>query len=98
MKNLWIGATVVSMLALAAPVASAGTDSETTKCEMDFHLKSWSFGYTKADGEGVITCDNGEKADVRRRSPQTTAPPGFRPRSSMDSPSGHRRPASTNRA
>lgn len=67
MKNVWIGMTVVSMLALAAPMAAAGTDSETTKCEMDFHLKSWSFGYTKADGEGVITCDNGEKADVKLR-------------------------------
>ncbi|HEV3077043.1 MAG TPA: hypothetical protein VHB47_21650 [Thermoanaerobaculia bacterium] len=47
-------------LAIAAPAAGA-----TTKCTMKFTLKEWSVFYKRADGQGTITCDNGQTAPVR---------------------------------
>ena len=38
-----------------------------TKCEMRFSLKGWSAIYKTAEGTGVITCDNGQKANVAVR-------------------------------
>jgi hypothetical protein len=37
----------------------------TTKCEMTFTLKGWSVIYKTAAGSGTITCDNGQKANVK---------------------------------
>jgi hypothetical protein len=34
-------------------------------CEMTFSMKGWSAIVSKAEGEGVITCDNGQTADVK---------------------------------
>ena len=48
------------LLAVAAPAASA-----TTKCTMKFGLKEWSAFYKRADGSGTISCDNGQKANVK---------------------------------
>ncbi|HVR11243.1 MAG TPA: hypothetical protein VMW75_24585 [Thermoanaerobaculia bacterium] len=50
----------ILLVAVAAPAASA-----TTKCTMKYNLKEWSAFYKKADGAGVISCDNGQSADVR---------------------------------
>ncbi len=36
-----------------------------TKCRMTFNLKSWSAFYKRSKGNGVITCDNGQRADVK---------------------------------
>lgn len=36
-----------------------------TSCTMSFDLKGWSAVYKSASGSGRITCDNGEKADVK---------------------------------
>jgi hypothetical protein len=38
---------------------------KTTVCTMDFTLKGWSAGYKTARGEGTISCDNGQTAQVR---------------------------------
>ena len=50
------------LVAIAAPAAHAQT---VTKCRMSFTLKEWSAFYKKADGVGVINCDNGQHADVK---------------------------------
>jgi hypothetical protein len=50
---------VVLLGAVAVPASAA-----TTKCTMRFTMKEWSAFYKKADGAGVIMCDNGQKADV----------------------------------
>jgi hypothetical protein len=34
-------------------------------CTMTFNLKGWSAFYKTAQGDGTITCDNGQKARVR---------------------------------
>jgi len=36
-----------------------------TSCTMKFDLKGWSVVYKSASGSGTITCDNGQKADVK---------------------------------
>jgi hypothetical protein len=48
------------LAAVAAPAAMA-----LTKCDMSFTLKEWSAIVKRADGQGIITCDNGQKADVK---------------------------------
>jgi hypothetical protein len=38
--------------------------ADMTKCEMTFDIKGWSAIYKKQQGQGRITCDNGQSADV----------------------------------
>jgi len=45
-------------------VAPANTPAKTV-CEMQFTLKGWSVLYKTAKGNGTITCDNGQKANVK---------------------------------
>ena len=50
------------LLLLAAPRASAG---EFTRCEMVFDVKGWSFLYKTMKGTGKVTCENGQRANVK---------------------------------
>jgi hypothetical protein len=54
------------LLALTAglTVAPAAAAAKTTVCRMTFNLHGWSAFYKKADGQGTIACDNGQKARV----------------------------------
>jgi hypothetical protein len=52
------------LMAALLVVVAAPASAATTKCSMRFTLKEWSAFYKKADGRGVITCDNGQTADV----------------------------------
>src|SRR5262245_24999563 len=59
----------ISAIALLAPAALANEaktmESSTTKnCDMTYSLKGWSAVYKTAKGEGTITCDNGQTANV----------------------------------
>ena len=52
------------------PAASLKPESVEAKtallhCHIDFTLSGWSAFYKKADGEGTITCDNGQSAKTR---------------------------------
>lgn len=38
--------------------------SASASCEMTFTMKGWSAIVSKAEGEGVVTCDNGQRATV----------------------------------
>jgi len=58
---------VLDLLALTAAfalAAPAGAAAKTTACRMTFNLHGWSAFYKKADGQGTISCDNGQKARV----------------------------------
>jgi hypothetical protein len=46
----------------AAPAASA---QGLTTCHMNYDLKGWSLAIKSAHGEGTVTCDNGQQADVK---------------------------------
>ena len=62
MKSKRVGAiaiaTMASLFLIAAPVASA------KDCDMTYTLKGWSAVYKTAKGEGTITCNSGETAQV----------------------------------
>jgi hypothetical protein len=40
-------------------------EERSVKCRIEFNLNSWSVFYKRSKGEGVITCDNGQRADVK---------------------------------
>ena len=53
----------------AEPAASAAPivhqQRAEVSCEMTFTMKGWSAIFSKSEGEGTVTCDNGESADVK---------------------------------
>ena len=55
------GFLAVSLLVLVP--ASLAAD-KTKDCDMTFSLKGWSAIYKTAHGEGTITCNNGQTANV----------------------------------
>lgn len=50
--------------ALLAFVMLGGTARAAT-CTMSFDMKGWAAFYEKADGQGFVSCDNGQSAHVR---------------------------------
>lgn len=44
--------------------AAAQTQSTEVSCEMTFTMEGWSAIISKAEGEGVVTCDNGQSEPV----------------------------------
>jgi hypothetical protein len=57
----WIGAVAVGLglLVVAATPAQA-----LTRCQLEYSLDGWSVFYKEAAGDGVIECDNGQRARV----------------------------------
>lgn len=53
------------LAALPATGVAAGRGDASVECTMTFSLKGWSAFYKTADGKGVISCDNGQRAEVR---------------------------------
>lgn len=60
---------LMSGILLSSPLLAKKeeTQNEKTKCHLQFSLKSWSAFYKSGKGEGTITCDNGQKSDVKIR-------------------------------
>ncbi|HVS14699.1 MAG TPA: hypothetical protein VMV46_12295 [Thermoanaerobaculia bacterium] len=59
-------ATVPGMVLVALTLAAVpGSAQDMADCELTFTLRSWSAFYKSGKGEGTVTCDNGERADVR---------------------------------
>ena len=59
-------------LAALATVLALGTMANTaqareTKCHMTFNLAGWSAFYKTATGTGKVSCDNGQKMNVKLR-------------------------------
>lgn len=54
------------MFLLLAPAALAKDSSQPAKkdCDMTYSLKGWSAIYKTAHGEGTISCNNGQTANV----------------------------------
>jgi len=50
------------LLILGLPARAHGQN--LTTCRMDFDLRGWSLVVKSATGEGTITCDNGQQANV----------------------------------
>jgi hypothetical protein len=61
MKRISILFLLLLASVVTVPVGAAG---KTTKCEMKYTLEGWSAFYKVAHGQGTITCDNGQSANV----------------------------------
>ncbi len=47
------------------PTRTAQAAEATVKCDMTFNLSGWSLIYKHAEGSGVVTCSNGQRAKVK---------------------------------
>jgi hypothetical protein len=54
-------------LALTLMLAAGAAQAEPIQCKMTFTLRGWSFGFRSANGNGVVTCSNGETFPVKLR-------------------------------
>lgn len=59
MHRLYLLALATAGLVLAQPAAAA-----MTSCQIAYDLKGWSFIYKNYKGNGVVTCANGQTANV----------------------------------
>ena len=64
-RGLMLSALLAVLLLL--PASAASQTSTSTTCRMSYNLRGWSLGLKSATGEGSISCDNGQTADVRIR-------------------------------
>lgn len=60
---LFSAGAAVGTLAGENEMKDAG--EKLTDCKMTFNLRSWSVFYKSSEGEGTITCDNGQTAKVK---------------------------------
>ena len=58
MKRVLVLVLLVTAFALAVPAQA------DTVCRMNFTMTGWSFFYRTADGNGTISCENGQTANV----------------------------------
>ena len=65
MKNIIITGVLVLQLFVSAIVFAADKTKTTAKCHMDFNLKGWSVFYKTAEGNGSVTCSNGQHTKVQ---------------------------------
>ena len=65
MKNIIIAGVIILQLFVTATVLAADKTNTSAKCHMDFSLKGWSFFYKTAEGNGRVTCSNGQHANVK---------------------------------
>lgn len=63
MRKLGVCMLVAGLLASA----SSARAEANLRCEMKFTLRSWSFLYRSAKGEGTIHCSDGQTLPVRLR-------------------------------
>ena len=49
----------------ALPVSNAKAADATVKCDLAYNLSGWSLIYKHAEGTGTITCNNGQRANVK---------------------------------
>jgi len=64
-RTTWHGMLVAALLVAPVGAVSASQGEANVECTMTFNLKGWSAFYQTAEGEGVVTCDNGQRAEVR---------------------------------
>lgn len=57
-------ALLASTAAFAIPQRAAAADADLD-CKLSFSLTGWSLIYKHAEGEGVVTCENGQSMPVK---------------------------------
>lgn len=67
-KRHFVATALLLALASAAtfaPVSGARAADADVKCHLRFNLAGWSIIYKHAEGHGTVTCDNGQRANVK---------------------------------
>ncbi len=62
MRNLALTAAALLLTCVMPTAASAAGGVD---CQMRFSMQSWSLAYKRAEGNGTITCSNGQVMNVR---------------------------------
>ena len=65
MRNLILIGVLVMLFGFSEVVVAQDKAPAKAKCSMKFNLKGWSVFYKTAEGSGRVTCNNGEKANVK---------------------------------
>jgi hypothetical protein len=65
MRKLIIFGVLTMLFGFSAVVVAADKAPAAVACNMKFNLKGWSIFYKTAEGSGRVTCNNGEKANVK---------------------------------
>ncbi len=65
MRNLILIGVLVMLFGFSEGVVAQDKAPATAKCNMKFNLKGWSVFYKTAEGSGRVTCNNGEKTNVK---------------------------------
>jgi hypothetical protein len=65
MKNIVLACMIILQFLVTAPVIAADKTATPVNCHMDFSLKGWSAFYKTAEGNGRVTCSNGQSANVK---------------------------------
>ena len=65
MKNIIVTGLLIMQLFVTATAFAADKTKTPVTCQMDFSLKGWSVFYKTAEGNGTITCSNGQSANVK---------------------------------
>ncbi len=65
MRNLTLICVLAILFGFSAAVVAENKTPATAKCHMKFNLKGWSAFYKTAEGNGRVTCNNGENANVK---------------------------------
>jgi hypothetical protein len=65
MKNIVIIGVIALQLLATATVFAADKTKTSANCHMDFNLKGWSVLYKTAEGNGRVTCSNGQNTNVK---------------------------------
>lgn len=50
---------------MASGAETQGKEIDLKECELTYSLKGWSVFYKRARGEGLVTCEDGQRAQVR---------------------------------
>jgi hypothetical protein len=66
MKRHYLGASVSALVvALTLGLPSAQAAEANLDCKLKFSLTGWSLVYKRAEGSGVVTCENGKSVPVK---------------------------------
>ena len=65
MRKLILLGVLTMLFGFSAAAVAAEKAGATVECNMKFNLKGWSVFYKTAAGSGRVTCNNGEKANVK---------------------------------
>ena len=65
MKKIAITAVIILQLFFTATILAADETKSPAKCHIVLSLKGWSVFYKTAEGNGKVTCSNGQSANVK---------------------------------